>query len=157
MTAGDSYELRCILAAEEQRLQGELLDASDSFLLDVRGIAESAAEKLTLLNQVKDLREQMEEAEERESIIKKEVADERQNRLVRERDLMVQITNLSQHRDTLTRHLKEFENLSEQWSAERRGLDQQSVHLLLKLKQLEEDSDRNSVLLRQERQAGSLM
>lgn len=150
MTAGDSNELRCILAAEEQRLQGELLDASD----DVAG---SAAEKLTLLNQVKDLREQMEEAEERESIIKKEVADERQNRLVRERDLMVQITNLSQHRDTLTRHLKEFENLSEQWSAERRGLDQQSVHLLLKLKQLEEDSDRNSVLLRQERQAGSLM
>jgi hypothetical protein len=63
----------------------------------------------------------------------------------------------AQHRDTLTRHLKEFENLSEQWSAERRGLDQQSVHLLLKLKQLEEDSDRNSVLLRQERQAGSLM
>ena len=45
MTAGDSNELRCILAAEEQRLQGELLDASD----DVAG---SAAEKLTLLNQV---------------------------------------------------------------------------------------------------------
>ena len=167
MTAGDAYDLRCILTAEEQRLQGELLDASDSFLHDVRGIAGSAAEKLTLLNQVEDLREQIRvkvraedellaAAEEQESILKKEVADERQNRLVRERDLMVQITNLSQHADTLTRHVQEFENLSEEWRGERRGLEQQSVDLLLKIKHLQEDSDRNFVLFQQERQALTL-
>jgi hypothetical protein len=56
---------------------------------------------------------------------------------------MVQITNLSQHGDTLTRHLQEFEKLSEQWSAERRGLE---AHLLAEQQATQQHSQQNKQL-----------
>ena len=171
MAAGGNYgatELHGILAAEEQRLQGELLNVSDSFLHDVHGIADSAAEKLSLLNQVQDLREQLrvknlaeeeligrirteaqqaalaeqqradqlEAGEQREHQLRMEIANERQRGDVKQRDLKTQISNLTQHSETLTRHLREFETKSEQWSAEKRELIQQ-------VDQLQEDLGRS--------------
>ena len=151
-----------MLAAEEQRLQGELQESEELFLHDVHGIAGGAAEKIILVKQIDHLRNQINLKSRNEAellsrvraleveTVRIRLGEEREHdlmRQIREHELehereKERIKLSEQHENALTRRIRELESESESEKERNRLCEEREQALMRQIRELESEIER---------------